>query len=221
MIALSAGCGQTQEKTTDKPVTSQPLSQTVLFENNYVKVDEFMLKPGDKLPLHEGGQRAVYALSDYTIRWTEGDQVTEKTWQKGEAHWHDVIEHAVENIGDTDARYLVVTRKETNLPESGDYMIAQDASQEDKTHSRSVFENEHIRIIEVKLAPGESQSMHHGINRLIYSLTPCAISYTSDQMNAKESTLEAGDIHWHQADKHSVANTGETEAHYLIVEFKH
>ena len=139
-----------------------------------------MIKPGDRLPLHKGGLRAIYSLSDYKLKWTEGDQETEKEWTKGYAHWHNAIEHAVENIGDTDANYLVVTRKEMALPETDDYDITQDASQLDSDHANIIFENEHVRIIEVKLAAGESQTMHHGINRVIYSLTSYQIKFISD-----------------------------------------
>lgn len=216
IMLFVGGCGQQQEKDT----TTHQANATDQFENEYIKVTEFMLKPGDKLPLHKGDPRAIYALSNFKIKWTEGDQVSEKEWIKGDVHWHDALEHAVENIGDTDANYLVVSRKELALPEAGDYDIAQDASQLDSEHANSIFENEHIRIIEVKIATGESQPMHHGINRLIYSLTSYQIEYTSEQMDTKNSKIEAGDIHWHTADKHSVKNNGETLAHYLIFEFK-
>jgi hypothetical protein len=106
------------------------------------------------------------------------------------------------------------------LPETGNYGIEHDASQADTEHATAIFENEYLRVIEVKLATGESQPMHDGINRLIYSLNAYKIEYTSDQMDMKELTMEIGDIHWHGADKHAVKNTGETIAHYLIFEFK-
>ena len=220
IILFVGGCGQQQEKITEDTVTSQTTTETVQFENDYVKMVEFILKPGAIIPLHKGQPRAIYALSDYKIKWTEGDQVSEKEWKKGDVHWHDAIEHAVENIGDTDASYIVVTRKEMALPEAGNYAIAEDASQLDSEHANSIFENEHICMIEVKLAAGESQPMHHGVNRLIYSLTSYQIEYTSDQMDTKSMKIEAGDIHWHTADKHAVENNGETLAHYLIFEFK-
>lgn len=214
------GCGQQQEEVIEDIVAIYPANSTVKIENDYVKVVEFMIKPGDKLPLHKGGPRAIYSLSGYTLKWTEGDQETEKEWTKGHVHWHAAIEHAVENIGDTDAKYLVVTRKKMVLPQTDDYDIAEDASQLDSDHTNIIFENEHIRIIEVKLAAGESQTMHHGINRLIYSLTSYQIEFISDKMETMETKMEAGDSHWHTADKHAVENIGETLAHYLIFEFK-
>jgi len=101
-----------------------------------------------------------------------------------------------------------------------EYDISKDASQLDMDHAGAVFENEHVRLIEVQLQMAEKQPVHHGLPRLIYALTPYTIKYTSDQMEEKETVLEAGTAHWHTADEHSVENIGETLAHYLIFEFK-
>jgi hypothetical protein len=219
-ILFIGGCGQKQEQAIEDIVAACPNNAKVVFENDYVQAVEFMLKPGEKLPLHKGGPRALYSLSDYTIKWTEGGQVNEKKWQKGDAHWHNAIAHAAENIGETDANYLVVTRTAIALPETGDYDIAQDASQIDSEHASIVFENEHVRIIDVQIVANESQPGHNGINRLIYALTPYQIKYTSDKMDTTETNMNAGDAHWHTPDNHAVENTGETLAHYLIFEFK-
>jgi hypothetical protein len=220
IVLFIVGCGQQQEKATEETAVPHTVPETVQFENEFVKVSEFVLKSGDKIPLHEGGPRVVYALSNYTIKWTEGDQVSDKTWQKGDVHWHEAIEHAVENIGETEANYLVITRKENPLPETGNYSINQDASQSDTDHATAVFENDNVRVVEVKIAAGDSQPMHDGVNRLIYSITAYKIEYTSDQMDTKEMTMNAGDIHWHTSDQHAVKNIGETLAHYVIFEFK-
>lgn len=220
IILFIGGCGQQQEKVTKDTVATHVSAETVQFENEYVKVTEFMLKPGDNLPLHKGGPRVVYAFSDYKIKWTEEGQVIEKEWKKGDVHWHEALDHAVENIGYTDASYMVITRKEISLPDAGDYTIEQDATQLDSENANCSFENEFMRIIEVKLAVGESQPTHHGVNRLIYSLTSYQIEYLSDQMDIKNTKADSGDIHWHTADKHAVKNNGETIAHYLIFEFK-
>jgi hypothetical protein len=104
IISLAAvlfiqSCGDQQPKAIEDITGEYPDNAKVIFENNYVRAVEFMLKPGDNLPLHKGNPRAVYALSDYKIRWTEGDETTDKEWQKGDTHWHSADEHAVENVG--------------------------------------------------------------------------------------------------------------------------
>jgi quercetin dioxygenase-like cupin family protein len=220
MLIFVAGCGQQQQKAVEDITSAYPDMAKIIFENDYVKAVEFSLKPGDKLPLHASGKRAVYALSDYKIKWTEGGEISEKQWQKGDTHWHNAVEHAVENIGDTNAEFLVVTRTENPLPETGDIDLSRDASQGDSEHAEIIFENDNIRILEVKLGVGESQPKHDGLNRLIYSLTDYQIEYTYYLTNTVETEMEEGFVHWHTADKHSVKNVGDTPAHYVLFAFK-
>ena len=220
VLVFLGGCGQQKKQAIEDVVAAYPDEAQVIFENDYVRAVEFTLEPGEKLPLHKGGPRAVYALSNYQIKWDEGGLVSEKEWQKGDIHWHDAISHAIENIGDSEAKYLVVTRKEKELPDTGVFDISRDASQLDSEHSKIIFENDHVRVIEVALEAGESQPKHDGIHRLIYSLTDYQILYTYGENNTVEVELKAGDIHWHTADNHSVKNIGDSLVHYLIYEFK-
>lgn len=220
VIFFIVGCGQQQQKTANDIVAEYPDNAKVVFENKYVQVVKFTLEPGDKLPLHKGGKRVVYALSDYKVKWTEGDETSEKEWQKGNVHWHDAVPHAIENIGKTDADYLVVTRKDTALPETDEYDLSRDASQLDSEHSKIIFDNDHVRVIDVKLGSGESQPKHEGIYRLIYSLSDYKIEYTYNETNSVETDMEKGYVHWHAPDKHSVKNIGDSPVHYLIFAFK-
>ena len=200
-------------------VKAAPKNAKLVFENNYVKVVEFYLKPGDRLPMHEGGKRLVYALTDYIIKWTEGDQVSTKEWTRRDIHWHDAIDHAVENIGETDAKFVVFSRKESDLASTEGYDVSKNAAECDSAHSKIIFRNDEVCVIEVNIPPGEQQPMHHGINRLIYSLDPYEIRYTSDKMGVKEAEFHSGDVHWHGADEHAVENIGDTPVAYLIIEF--
>ncbi len=200
-------------------VKAAPENTKLIFENNYVKVIEFYLKPGEKLPMHEGGKRIIYALTDYTIKWIEEDQISTKEWTRRDIHWHEAIAHAVENIGETDAKFVVFTRKESELAPTEGYDVSKNAAECDSAHSKIIFHNEEVCVVEVNVPPGEQQQMHHGINRLIYSLDPYEIRYTSDKMGVKEAEFHAGDVHWHGADEHAIENIGNTPASYLIIEF--
>jgi hypothetical protein len=214
------GCGQQKEEVIEDIVAAYPYKTQVLYENDYVKVVEFNLNPGDKLPMHKGGSRVIYSLSDYTLKWNEGGKVTEKSWEKGEIHWHDALDHAAENIGETNANYMTMTRTDLKLPDAGDYTVEEDAGKKDQENSSVVFENDNVRVIEVNLPAGAAQEMHDGINRLIYSLNDYSINYASDKAEPKEMEMKSGEFHWHGADQHAVENIGETAANYLIFEFK-
>ncbi len=102
--AEAQGAGDFQEAP-----PSPEYGRTVL-ENDAVRVAELTLPPGESTGRHGGGYRVIFALSDYTVRWTEGDaDPVEVSWSEGEAHSHESGDHEVENIGESPARFLVVT----------------------------------------------------------------------------------------------------------------
>lgn len=83
-----------------------------LFDNENFRITEVTLPAGAKLPMHSGTNRVIYSLSDYQIRFEseEEDQV-EETFQVGDVHAHKALAHALENIGQSEARFLVVAYK--------------------------------------------------------------------------------------------------------------
>jgi len=84
----------------------------ILFEDEDFRVTEVTLNPGDSLPMHQGINRVIYALSDYNIRyWSDDSEAAEKSFTKGEAHWHEACQHAMENSGESPAHFLVVAFK--------------------------------------------------------------------------------------------------------------
>jgi len=85
---------------------------TTLFDNEVFRVTEVKLPPSEKIPAHSGINRIIYSLSDYTIFYESDEEISkQKSFQKGEAHWHEACRHALENIGDSEARFLVVAYK--------------------------------------------------------------------------------------------------------------
>jgi len=213
------GCGQKQEEVV-QDIAAHSDHANMVFENDYVKVMLFELKPNAELPLHQGEARLVYALSDYAIDWTEAGNTTEKSWQSGDAHWHEAGAHAVKNSGTSDARFLVVSRTSTPLPEVGADALSQDIGAVDTMHADVVFENDHVRLMKVSLPVGESQPMHQGANRLVYALSSYQIAYASDQTDTVRTSFEAGEAHWHGADEHAVENVGTSPAEFLVFAFK-
>ncbi|MDX1332765.1 MAG: hypothetical protein R3252_07035 [Robiginitalea sp.] len=97
----------------DKDVSSvSGDAAVILFEDEDFRMTEITLSPGDSLPMHEGINRVIYALSDYEIRyWSDEAEAVEKTFTKGDAHWHEACQHAMENSGQSPARFLVVAFK--------------------------------------------------------------------------------------------------------------
>ena len=224
LLSLSFSCERQPKKSpgeiTPDAVVATPQHAEPIFDNDYVKALRFTLVPGDNIPLHQGARRAIYSLSDYKIKWTEGDVQTEKEWKRGQAHWHDAAQHAVENIGTSKAEYLVVARKDADFPVlEGDQKLSA-TNPPDTAHLSVLLDSEDVRVMEVELPSGQKQPMHSGGYRLIYALTAYDIEYRCDASETKESTVDAGTAHWHGPDSHAVENTGKTSANFLIFEFK-
>jgi hypothetical protein len=78
MICIG-GCGQQQEKVIEEIVATYPANTTVKIENDYVKVVEFIIKPGEKLPLHKGGRFILFQIISLS-----GLKVTKKQKRNGQ-----------------------------------------------------------------------------------------------------------------------------------------
>ena len=91
----------------------------VFLENEYVRVQEHYLRPGEIAAMHSHPCYVIYQTQDATVRFTLGDGSTrEATGTGGSAYWHDAGSHEVENIGDTDVRNIVVEIKNCVSAES-------------------------------------------------------------------------------------------------------
>ncbi|MHA7815144.1 MAG: cupin domain-containing protein [Pseudohaliea sp.] len=192
------------------------MHRETLFSNPYVEAYRITLAPGEAQPLHAGTQRIVYSLSDYTIRWTEDGETTSKRWREGEVHYHEALEHAAENTGNTIADFLVVARTDTPLPavESDG-----DASAVAGGYATLIAEPADARVLRVALPAGARQPLHAGAPRLVYSLNDYSVSFITADGEVAEAELESGEMHWHDAGPHAVENTGDDTARFVIFAF--
>jgi hypothetical protein len=82
------------------------------------------------------------------------------------------------------------------------------------------LENNHLLVLAVMLAPGESLPEHKQVARMVCALT----DYTLTVRQADNSTInnwQAGAVRWLDAgDPVSTSNTGTTEAHFIVTIIK-
>ena len=201
-------------------VTEAPQLMSEVFENEHVRAMLVRLQPGAEVPEHGGRERVAFSLTDYRILFTEDGESSQKDWRTGQAHWHQAGDHAVRNIGESEARFLVVTRTDSTLSDAGDLHADHDPPALEEGFASLVLENERVRVTQVSLPPGAAQTAHHGLHRLIYSLSGYEVRYTSDQVDAVERGFVPGDVHWHEPDRHAVENIGATEARFVVFQFK-
>lgn len=188
-----------------------------IFRNDYVEAYRVTLDPGEGLRPHAAGERIVYSLSDYTIRWTEAGAATTKSWREGEVHGHEALDHAIENIGNTIADFLVVVRTDTPLPAQEP---ESDAAAVPGGYAAVIAEPDGTRVLRVALPVGAEQPLHAGSHRLVYSLNEYSIDFTTADGETIGSEMRGGDVHWHDAGPHAARNTGDDTARFVIFAYR-
>ena len=228
VLFFNLNCGQTgddssKEVTFENLIEAAPMATKLLFDNNYITVVEFDLKPGAELPAFTLGDFTLYSLSDGTISFLDDGEPAARELKNGDIFWYPGSRQMVENKGTVATRFFIVARKTTTLPEYVLEDLEQDVSQTAPEVAELLLDNDHIRVIEVKLEPGEEIKTHRGIARVVYSLNPYTIDYRTNEYDKDttiQKTFEPGYTHWHESGSHSLVNIGETPMRDLIFEFK-
>ena len=97
---------------------------------------------------------------------------------------------------------------------------AQDPAKVDPKHYKVIFNNAQVRVLDVRLKPGEKTPMHSHPDLIAYSLTGGTIKSTLPDGKTTTVTTKAGQAVWHSAQTHSSENVGKAEIHALGIELK-
>ena len=94
-------------------VASSPDKAKILLENEYVRVIEYSLKPGEKDSTHTHPPKTSYVISGGTLRvYPENEKPFDAEEIKGKAEWSDKRgKHFVEYIGKTTVTILLTEIK--------------------------------------------------------------------------------------------------------------
>jgi hypothetical protein len=94
------------------PVVTDPDKYRVVFENDRVRVLEYLDAPGARTSPHAHPDSVMVTLSSFRRRLRAGGREVDVELAAGEARWLDAQAHAGENIGDTNTRSIFVELKE-------------------------------------------------------------------------------------------------------------
>ncbi len=94
-------------------VESSPDKAKILLENEYVRVIEYSLKPGEKDSTHTHPPKTSYVISGGVLRvYPDNEMPFDTEAVTGEAEWADKRgKHYVENIGQTTVTILLTEIK--------------------------------------------------------------------------------------------------------------
>ncbi len=101
-----------------------------------------------------------------------------------------------------------------------DGAMAQDAVKVAPEHYTVLLENDKVRVLEVKIKPGEKEAMHTHPATVHIEMVPTKVKIGSP--DGKSATLEGhqGEAIWVGPVKHTIENVGDTEIHAYIIELK-
>ena len=94
-------------------VTIAPDKTRVLFENDRIRVLETRNKPGETIPMHSHPPRFVYFMNPLSEKITyEGKEPKVYHWKAGDVTFDEAVSLAVENVGTSAGRNIVVELKQ-------------------------------------------------------------------------------------------------------------
>jgi beta-alanine degradation protein BauB len=85
---------------------------------------------------------------------------------------------------------------------------------------RLLFENETVRVSEVRLAAGQKVPSHSNSASVIYVLNDGRLRHVYPDGKVRETDAKAGSVVWDDAETHATENIGGTEIHSIKVELK-
>ena len=84
-----------------------------------------------------------------------------------------------------------------------------------------LMENERVRVLDIRLKPGEKAPMHnHPNDHVVYVMNNAKFKLTFSDGKSDEFDLKAGQTLWLNAGSHATENIGTSEGHNLVVELK-
>ena len=98
-------------------------------------------------------------------------------------------------------------------------MASEDPVESNPEHYRTLFENEHVRVLDYTDLPGEVTTPHQHPNSVMITLTDFR-RRLSMPSGDREVELAANQALWLPAQRHSGANIGDTPTHTILVELK-
>lgn len=84
-----------------------------------------------------------------------------------------------------------------------------------------LLENDKVRVMEVRLKPGQKAPMHdHPDNHVVYVMKDARFRLGFPDGKSTEIDLKSGNVIWMDAGSHETENVGTTEGHNLVIEIK-
>lgn len=85
---------------------------------------------------------------------------------------------------------------------------------------RKIFENNAIRVFDIRFKPGERAEMHWHPNHFAYIFEDGDLEVVPPKGETMKMSAKAGDVAWMDTGHHEAVNKGKRDFHALVVELK-
>lgn len=168
------------------PVHVNPRSVSVAFEDARVRVLRTLYAPHEKVALHAHPAIAGVSITASHLRITpSGGTPLEISRSAGEVYWSEPTAHSVESLSDEPTETIEIEFKSASqsaiesvqhepapkIPPGGPLAV------EEEPHHHLVYQNQYVRMLEVRLAPGETTEFHtHSHDNLAVRLSEAVVT---------------------------------------------
>lgn len=198
-------------------------SNPAKIENDQVRVLVVNQAPHQKTRLHKHDVNRVmiYLQAGAQTIDYQKEGVKHLNWKAGQALWSPASGMHIAEITSPDA----VTIAEVELKKPGAKAAvkypAQDPVKVDPKHYKIEMENDQVRVLRVKIGPGESTPVHeHGLNRVLVYLTGMDFRVTGDDGKPQVVTHQAGEVSWGTPTRHKEENVSSKPFEVVVIEIK-
>lgn len=190
------------------------------FENERVRVLESVLK--FKENAHSHPDYVTYVVDPGTVRCYRDGTTSEIVFKKGEVLYRSPLTHWCENIGRTAPRVVVFELKDLKGAAGEQVKVTseRDPLKLSPQYYKVPVDNEHVRVLEYRLKPGQKEPMHSHPCGVVYNLTGAKWRAVSADGKMTDSDTTAGGIVWRDPTTHATENVGKTEARAIAIEIK-
>jgi len=199
------------------PLSGEPRHH-LKFENQYVRVFDVLVPPGDATLFHTHSNDYVFVMiGDANLKAeVMGSAPVDLNVKNGEVRFtKGPITHRVTNPANTPFRNITI--EILGSPGSAG------ASTPDTSPGHSmVLENDRVRVERLVLEPGQSTNMHtHGLSALSVFLTDSKIRVESPGKKPETIVYKPGDFRWRTAPvTHLLKNIGTTRFEAVGIDWK-
>ncbi len=196
-------------------------ARPVPVDNEFVRVVVAESAPGPKGRLHKHDENRVMVHLDPGVMELafEGGPTNVVKFKAGTVRWDPAGGmHTSQNTGKTTYKIVEV---ELRNPGADISWPALDPSKVAPDIYRTEFENKQVRVMRVKVRPGESIPRHeHAVNRITVALTPARIKLTNTDGSVVDASFKAGEARWGTPGTHSEKSDMNTPFELILIDIK-